>query len=166
MSRPHTTIYAKKIDNPDWAPDRDGHPAFPRKVHAPANANVSVVEALAKRKKLSEVQKEVADRFSLDWEMLGHSGAKAINFMQEPVSASITGRNLGESVVDAGKRVRACRAELGTRNFWLVTSVCRDGKSFDDLVGTRRERESLADRFRDSLDDIAPLYGFANRRRG
>lgn len=151
-------IRLQDVANPSYMPAHEGEKWNPQRVTVAVNIRESAVESLAARGQLDHCQKRAADEFRRYWEMMGGAGAQAIDYTKEPVDGGGHRETLTERLLGAGKELNHCRELLGWRNYALVVKVCGEGKPFSALASGRRERDTLADNLRASLDDLADRW--------
>jgi hypothetical protein len=155
-------IAASRIENPDWTPDKDGEPGFPRHISGAVNVRESAVDVLYSRRFLGTTQKMAADRFREFWEAAG-GVARGMDYSQDRVDG---GR--GDPVVGrlrAAQEMERCRQLLGRRGYETVEAVCGEGKSLTDLSPHKRDRLTMADNLRADLDDLATMWGMKTARK-
>lgn len=161
---PKLELVSAEIDNPYFSADHAESTDNPKKIRASKNLRESAIETLFARGKLDEAQKKAGDRFRAVWEACGGSGAAAMDYSRTHVDGGGTRDPISERQVDAGKQLAECRHLLGARNFALVCKVCGQGLSFSDISTDQRAKLTMADNLRDSLNDLAQLYGIATQR--
>jgi hypothetical protein len=157
-------LRVKDVPNPSYMPAHDGERWNPRKVGAMVNVRESAVASLEARGQLDECQVKTADVFRSHWEAMGGVGTRAIDYTKEPVDGGRNVESYPERRAAAGKELKRCRDLLGARNYDLVCKVCGQGMSFRDLASSRRDRDTLADNLRASLDDLAVMWKLARQR--
>jgi hypothetical protein len=135
----------------------------PRKVRVVKNLRESAVETLFARGNLDEAQKLAADRFRRTWEACGGAGTGASDYGREYVDGGGPRDPITQRQVDAGKVLNECRKLLGARNYDLVCQVCGQGYALQDISSDGRARKTAADNLRDSLDDLAAMWGIIRR---
>lgn len=150
-----------EVENPDWRPDRDGEAGFPRLVAPAANVRESAVETLYSRGELSKLQKTAADLFRMRFEAFAAENVSAIDYSRDKVDSSSAKAPVSQARIKARHELAKCKLEIGTRNYRLLVSVCGQGKALGELFTTNRQRTTAADNLRDSLYDIAILWGLA-----
>jgi len=156
-------LRAKEVANPVYMPAHDGEKWNPRKVPALVNVRESAVASLEARGQLDECQVKTADAFRAYWEATGGVGARAIDYTREYVDGRGAIDPLPERRLTASEKLRDAKTHLGWRNYDLVAKVCGEGRSFRELATSRRERDTMADNLRSSLDDLAVLWKLATR---
>lgn len=127
------------------------------------NIRESAVASLEARGQLDECQVKTADVFRAYWEAMGGVGAQAIDYTKEPVDGKGPVEPLPERRLRASEKLREAKARLGWRNYDLVCKVCGEGRPFRELAASRRERDTMADNLRSSLDDLAVIWELARR---
>lgn len=161
---PKTDEVTVEADNPYFTTDHPVSSSNPRKIKVTKNLRESAIETLFARGKLDEAQKKAADRFRATWEACGGAGAGAMDYSRTHVDGGGARDPISERVVTAASDLRACRMLLGARNYALVCKVCGQGLSFGDISTDQRTKLTMADNLRDSLNDLAQLYGIATQR--
>ena len=156
--RSKADLYATDVDNPYFSADHPVSGSNPRRVKVVKNLRESAIETLFARKRLDEAQKRAADRFRATWEACGGS-VGAMDYSQLRVDGGGAKDPISDRQVDASKTLRACRDVLGQRNYDLVVRVAAQGLSFADITTVERARNTMADNLRDSLDDLARMWG-------
>ena len=157
-------VVSADMDNPYYSPDHAVSSTNPRRIRVTKNLRESAIEPLHARGKLDDAQKEAADRFRALWEACGGAGAGAMDYSRTHVDGGGARDPISERQVDAGKELASIRMLLGKRNYDLVCKVCGQGLSFSDITTDARAKLTMADNLRDSLNDLAQLYGIAMRR--
>lgn len=157
-------VISAEMDNPYFSPDHAISANNPKRIRVTKNLLESAVETLFARGKLDEAQKKAADRFRAIWEACGGAGAGAMDYSRTHVDGGGARDPISERQVDAGKELASIRILLGKRNYDLVCSVCGQGYSFSDITRDPRARLTMADNLRDSLNDLAQLFGIASQR--
>lgn len=150
-----------EVENPDWRPDRDGEAGFPRLISPAANVRESAVQTLFVRGELTMLQKTSADMFRRYFEAFSAENVAAIDYSRDKVDGSAAKAPVSQSRIKARRELARCKLEIGTRNYRLLVSVCGQGKALGDLFITNRQRTTAADNLRDSLYDIAIMWGLA-----
>jgi len=160
--RPKSQITQVMIENPDWRPDRDGEPGFPRLISAAMDTAESAIETLYARGVLALAQKRAADRVRELWESAG---------------GKMTGLDYSADRVDGGKgdpvtsrlhavqELKRVRQLLGLRGFEMIKAVCAEGKALTEITPHKRERLTMADNLRADLDDLSAMWGLSTRRK-
>lgn len=164
-------MVSRQVENPDWRPDRDGEPGFPRNTVAVINAKESAVETLFARGGLSNLQKRAADLFRAHYEAYASENIRSIDYSDDKVDTSTVKAPTTERRAKARYELGRCKAEIGTRNYRLLVSICGQGKSFNEMYPyvddkkedavSQRKRLTAADNLRSSLYDTAVLWGLA-----
>jgi hypothetical protein len=146
------------VENPDWRPDRDGAPGFPRRIRAIVNPRESAVDTLFARRFLGMAQKRAAEKFREVWEAAGGTVA-GLDYSQDRVDGArgepITSR------LQAAQELRRCRLLLGQRGYDTVHKVCAEGRALAEIAPQKRARLTVADNLRADLDDLATMWGIA-----
>lgn len=159
--KPKETLIDADVDNPYFSRAHGVSSTNPRKVRVSKNLLESAVETLYARGRLDEAQKRAADRFRATWEACGGAGSGAMDYSRTVVDGGGARDPLNERQVDAGRTLRDCRVLLGARNYELVSKVCGQGLSLQDIERDQRARLTMADNLRASLDDLARQWGLA-----
>jgi hypothetical protein len=155
-------LHVATVQNPDWAPDRDGEKAFPRDIVAAMNIKESAIETLFARKFLSRSQKQAADRFRELWESAGGKSS-SLDYTLDRVDG---GR--GDPVTSklmALQELKRARQYLGMRGYETIEAICGQGKALTELAPHKRERLTMADNLRADLDDLGGMWGFQTKQR-
>jgi hypothetical protein len=152
----------RTVENPDWRPDRDGEPGFPR--YAPADLNVkeSAVETLYARKFLGSAQKLAADRFRDLWEAAGGKTA-SLDYTLDRVDGGKGDPIVGR--IRAAQELVRLRSVIGQRGYEVLEKVCGEGKALTEISPHKRDRLTMADNLRADLDDAATMWGMQTRQR-
>jgi hypothetical protein len=161
---PKIELVSAEADNPYFSADHAVSKDNPKKIRVSKNLRESAIETLFARGKLDEAQKKAADRFRATWEACGGAGAGAMDYSRTHVDGGGARDPISERVVTAASDLRECRMLLGARNYALVCKVCGQGLSFGDISTDQRAKLTMADNLRDSLNDLAQLYGIATQR--
>jgi len=151
------------VDNPHYSRAHSENLTNPRKIRVMKNARESAVEMLYARGKLDEAQKETADRFRRLWERCGGSGSAAMDYTREVVDGGPPRDPISERQVEAGRELARCRTLLGARLYSLVCRVCGEGWALSQISTMKRDRLTVADNLRDSLDDLGEMWGIIKR---
>lgn len=165
MRRRHTRkldLVMDKVDNPYFTASHRESESNPRRVNAVKNIRESAVETLYARGKLDKAQKAAADKFRQLWEACGGTIA-ALDYGREPVDGGGRTDPLPERRANAGRELARCRSLLGKRLYDLVCRVCGQGHALSDLGADGRFKKTAADNLRDSLDDLASMWGIIRR---
>lgn len=160
---PKLELVSAEIDNPYFSADHAESVDNPKRIRASKNLRESAIETLFARGKLDEAQKKAGDRFRAVWEAGGGAGTAAMDYSRTHVDGGGMRDPLSERQVDASKELATCRVVLGVRNFALVCKVCGQGLSFGDISTDQRTKLTMADNLRDSLDDLARMWGIVSR---
>lgn len=152
----------RTVENPDWSPDKDGEPGFPRTVTVEVNVRESAVETLYARKFLGMAQKLAADRFRALWEAAGGK-ASSIDYTLDRVDGG-KGDPVASKLI-AAQELRRVRYLVGQRGYDVLQAVCGEGQGLSDLSPHKRDRLTMADNLRADLDDCASMWGMQTRQR-
>lgn len=114
---------------------------------------------------IDEAQYRGGRAFQNDWER-AERGPKAVDTTREYVDGTSTREPLTESQRQAVLRLNRVERELGTDGAALVHDVLVLGLTMDQIgerraVRTQRWNDYFARRFRECLDRLALIYGFA-----
>ncbi|HEV7253862.1 MAG TPA: hypothetical protein VGN97_12320 [Mesorhizobium sp.] len=159
-------VRVTKVENPDWRPDLDGEKGFPREIGSAVNVKESAVATLYARGELTRLQKKTADAFREHFEVFARADVSAVDYAREQVDGGTAKAPITMQRARARKELARARAEIGTRNYRLLVSVCGQGKSLGELFPgeiAKRQRLTAADNLRDCLQDLAVMWGFAGR---
>ncbi len=160
--RKASPIRTVMIENPDWRPDRDGEPGFPRMIPAAMDTAESAVETLYARGVLALAQKRAADRVRELWENAGGK-MSGLDYERDRVDGGkgdpVTGR------LHAVQELKRVRQLLGLRGFEMIKAVCAEGKALSEITPHKRERLTMADNLRADLDDLSAMWGLSTRRK-
>lgn len=157
-------IITAEMDNPYFSADHAISAENPKRIRVAKNLRESAIETLHARGKLDDAQKKAADRFRAAWEACGGAGSGAMDYSRTHVDGGGSRDPISERQVDAGKTLNLCRNLLGARNYALVCKVCGQGLSFSDISKDARAKLTMADNLRDSLDDLARMWGIVSRK--
>ncbi|MCK1710764.1 MULTISPECIES: hypothetical protein [unclassified Bradyrhizobium] len=119
---------------------------------------------------IDEVQYRGGRAFQSDWER-AERGPQAVDPTREYVDGARTREPVTESQRQAVLRLNRIERELGTDGAALVHDVLVLGLTMDQIgqrraVRTQRWRDYFARRFRECLDRLALIYGFATEATG
>ncbi|WFU75326.1 hypothetical protein [Bradyrhizobium sp. CB2312] len=114
---------------------------------------------------IDEAQYRGGRAFQNDWER-AERGPQAVDTTREYVDGTSTREPLTESQRQAVLRLNRVERELGTDGAGLVHDVLVQGLTMDQIgerraVRTQRWNDYFARRFRECLDRLALIYGFA-----
>ena len=120
---------------------------------------------LHSHRQIDEAQYQAGRAFQSDWER-AERGAQAVDPTREYVDGARTREPVTESQRQAVLRLNRIERELGTDGAALVHDVLVLGLTMDQIgqrraVRTQRWNDYFARRFRECLDRLALLYGFA-----
>src|ERR1700761_5467507 len=115
---------------------------------------------------IDDAQYQGGRAFQHDWER-AERGPQAMDFTREYVDGAGTREPVTESQRQAVLRLNRIERELGTDGAALVHDVLVLGLTMDQIgqrraVRTQRWNDYFARRFRECLDRLALVYGFAN----
>jgi hypothetical protein len=157
-----------EVDNPYFAADHPENGSNPKRVRALINVRESAVVTLFNRGYLKQHQFRAAVRFNRTWEIMngrrGGSFSEHVDGYRHP--------SISSSVIDAGKELQQCQSVLLGRQYRLVCEVCGQGRSLAETSyvkdSDRRNKDTArltaADYLRDSLDDLACMWGYMHRK--
>ncbi|MDE5443778.1 hypothetical protein GWG65_20460 [Bradyrhizobium sp. CSA207] len=119
---------------------------------------------------IDEVQYRGGRAFQSDWER-AERGPQAVDPTREYVDGARTREPVTESQRQAVLRLNRIERELGTDGAALVHDVLVLGLTMDQIgqrraVRTQRWNDYFARRFRECLDRLALIYGFATEATG
>lgn len=119
---------------------------------------------------IDEVQYRGGRAFQSDWER-AERGLQAVDPTREYVDGARTREPVTESQRQAVLRLNRIERELGTDGAALVHDVLVLGLTMDQIgqrraVRTQRWSDYFARRFRECLDRLALIYGFATEATG
>jgi hypothetical protein len=168
-ARPHIEIVTRKEDNPLFSYDHDADKLGNfRKIDVAINIRESSIETMFARGYINRAQREAADEFRRLFEMMGGSGARAIDWRREAVDGGRFPDPIGESAIDAGKKLAAAHDVLtkvhGLYGWRLIGYICGEGRSVSELTATRRQRDTMMDNMRTYLNCLVDHWGFGTRR--
>ena len=120
---------------------------------------------LHSHRQIDEAQYRGGRAFQNDWER-AERGPQAVDTTREYVDGTSTREPLTESQRQAVLRLNRVERELGTDGAALVHDVLVLGLTMDQIgqrraVRTQRWNDYFARRFRECLDRLALIYGFA-----
>ena len=153
-------IVTMDVPNPDWTPDRDQVPGFPKNVRATVNCRESPIVWMLAHGQVSETQAKAASRFRQLYEAAGSSDLKAMDYMKEPVDGSGFPDIITDRKMAAAKELSEVHKLLGLEGFRLVANVCGDCIWVRDLGHTQWARLRIADHLRDCLNVLAIHWGY------
>ncbi len=121
------------------------------------------------RNSVDEAQYLGGRAYQHDFEAIEH-GAKAVDPSQPYVDCSVVARGVSDSFSKALIRLNAANKELGQNGAALARDVLITGLSIAQVaekrgVGGELELKYLGRRFRECLDCLALVYGFAMEKR-
>jgi hypothetical protein len=121
------------------------------------------------RHSIGEAQYHGGRAFQHDFEAIEH-GAKAVDPSQPYVDCSVVARGVSDSFSKALVRLNLANKELGQNGAALTRDVLITGLSIAQVaekrgVGGEIELKYLGRRFRECLDCLALVYGFAMEKR-
>lgn len=152
-----------ETDNPLYVSSHAGASGNPKKITAAMNLRESPVAMMAAKKHIDQSQLMAANTFRKLWEQMGGAGAGAMDYTREPVDGGGAREPITDRQIDAGLRLKEAQAHIGRRGFDVVQKVCGEGIGVSDLGSSHRERTTYADYLKDSLSDLAELWGYQSR---
>lgn len=152
-----------EADNPLYAPVHAGAAGNPRKISVAVNLKEGPIAWMRHKGIIDDAQKKAADRFRQLWEAVGGAGAKAMDTTKEPVDGGGAREPITDRQIDAGLKLKECRAIIGHRAYMIVEKVCGEGYSINDFSHTQRERKTNADYLKDALTDLSVHFGYASK---
>lgn len=157
-------IRAVEVDNPYFAPDHAESRSNPKLIAAFVNIRESAVETMFARGYLDKAQKRTADRFRAIYEAMGGAGAGAMDYTRDVVDGGVSVDPISVRQMEAGRELKQCRVLLGERPYELVRKVCGEGHALTEVSATKREKLTMADILRYSLNDLAKMWGIKTDR--
>lgn len=154
-------LVREEVDNPLYGIKWDGEDTNSPTVIREINIRESAVESLYRRGRLTDRQHATGGFFRKLYEAWAGTGAKAFDWMREPVDGGkLFSEPLTEVALRAASHLDSAKIKVGERNFRLLCLVCGEGRAFEE-IGAKAEREkaTMADNLRNSLDDLAELWG-------
>lgn len=123
--------------------------------------------SLHARNQIADYQFAAGRRWQEYYQMAAIAPLKAQNFMLEPVDCSSSGpRTLTDLQVKAMAMLNLCHTVLGESGHRLVVSILGGNLPIQQAalargMVTRREQEYVGQRFRESLSELARVFGYA-----
>jgi hypothetical protein len=123
---------------------------------------------LHSHRQIDEAQYQAGRAFQNDWER-AERGPKAVDPTREYVDGAQTREPITEGQRKAALRLNTCMRELGADGSAIVHDVLIQGMTMEQ-VGQRRGLKSqrwndyFARRFKECLDRLALIYGFATEK--
>lgn len=151
------------VDNPMFAPIHAGAPGNPKKITVAVNLREGPIAWMHSKKIISDAQRMAADNFRKLWENCGGTGAKAMDTTKEIVDGGGPREPITDRQIDAGLKLKECRAVIGHRAYSIVEKVCGEGYSIKDFSHTQREQKTNADYLKDALTDLSYHFGYASK---
>lgn len=152
-----------EVDNPMYAPIHAGAPGNPKAITVAVNLKEGPIAWMRHKKIINDAQKLAADHFRKLWENCGGAGAKAMDTTREIVDGGGAKETITDRQIDAGLKLKECRAVIGHRAYAIVEKVCGEGYSINDFSHTQREKKTNADYLKDALTDLSYHFGYASR---
>lgn len=138
------------------------------KIRVAANLRNDRLGYMFSRRLVSHAQYAAGRKWQLVHEQTTVGRIRAIDPTREPVDDSRIPDVLNDSMLKASKELDRARQRLGTEGHLLIVAVLVDGKSLEELATEAVGREAnwyhvkkLGRRFRECLDTLAGLWGFA-----
>lgn len=157
---PRVTLRQIEVDNPYFQPEHKESPSNPKRSDAVVNIRESAIETMFARGVIDQAQKKAADKFRAFWEAMGGKES-SMDYTQDRVDG---GR--GDPVVGrltAAQELNKARLLLGARLYDLVCKVCGEGRALSEVSESKRDKLTAADNLRNSLDDLAEMWGLKTR---
>jgi len=125
---------------------------------------------LHSHRQIDEAQYQGGRAFQNDWEK-AERGPQAVDPTREYVDGARTREPVTEAQRKAVLRLNRAERELGADGAALVHEVLVRGMTMDQIgqrrgLRTQRWNDYFSRRFRECLDRLALIYGFATERRG
>jgi len=125
---------------------------------------------LHSHRQIDEAQYQGGRAFQNDWER-AERGPQAVDPTREYVDGAGTREPVTEAQRKAVLRLNRVERELGADGAALVREVLIQGMTMEQIghrrgLRTQRWNDYFARRFRECLDRLALIYGFATERRG
>ncbi len=125
---------------------------------------------LHSHRQIDEAQYQCGRAFQNDWER-AERGPQAVDPTREYVDGAGTREPVTEAQRKAVLRLNRVERELGADGAALVREVLIQGMTMEQIghrrgLRTQRWNDYFARRFRECLDRLALIYGFATERRG
>jgi hypothetical protein len=148
-----------EVDNPLFTADHAEGPGNPKKTKVTVNARESAIVSLSVRGFLKPHQEAAAGRFRRVWET--SSGLRRKQTFEHVDVRTVL--SISDEVVDASRELQRCREQLGLRNYMLLVAVCGYGRALSEMFPVKRARLTAADNLRNSLDELAWIWGFYHK---
>ncbi len=123
---------------------------------------------LHSHRQIDEAQYQGGRAFQNDWER-AERGPQAVDPTREYVDGGQTREPITDGQRKAVLRLNTCERELGADGSALVHDVLIQGMTMEQVglrrgLGSQRWNDYFARRFRECLDRLALIYGFATER--
>ncbi|PDS80268.1 hypothetical protein [Rhizobium sp. L43] len=158
---PHRTLRAVSVENPFYSRAHAGDPTNPRKISAVVNIRESAITTMAARGRIDVAQVAAADRFRRLWETMGGKGASAIDYGREYVDGGKRSDPITERQMNAADGLRRAHRALGDHGYWLVSRICGEGYSINEVVrpgSSKRAKLNAANDLRSCLDTLCEMW--------
>lgn len=124
---------------------------------------------LHSRKQIDDAQYHAGRAYQRDWET-AERGPRAIDPTKEAVDGGMLAEPITESQQTAARRLNRALKDLGTDGASITHDVLVGGMTMEQVANRRGWRgrtweEYFGKRFRECLDSLAVVYGFAQRKR-
>ena len=153
-------IVSMEVPNPDWTPDRDQVPGFPKSVRANVNCRESPIVWMLAHNQVSPTQAKAASRFRELYEATGTGDLKAMDYMKEPVDGGGFPDIITDRKMAAAKELSEVHKLLGLEGFRLLANICGDCIWIKDLERTKRRQVVAGQMLRVCLDALAVHWGY------
>ena len=138
------------------------------------NRKSDVVVWLYHNGHIDDAQMMAANKMLRLLHQLGSKGARATDYLQEPVDGGGAWPDVDVQAIEAAGELSQLAREVGMMDYNIMREVIGGGVSFADLArmaryakGAPKSRaEYLGVRFRDALDVAAEWWGYASRSSG
>jgi DNA-directed RNA polymerase specialized sigma24 family protein len=161
--RRRQTIVMAEVDNPYFTGAYEPTQAVPQRITAARNANESPMTMMEARGTVTKLQCAAGLRFRILFERV-MAGSASPGDIKERVDGGGRPDAMSEGRMDAGRELRTAAAHLGRSTYWVVRSVCGEGRSLRDvarMAGVRQPTAKAA--LRSGLDDLAEVWNLASK---
>lgn len=135
------------------------------------NIRESSLATMFARRQIDEAQLMAGQRFRALYERASSRGSMAVDPSKEPVDTSGISDPIPDRVITAARELHSVRAELGRIGYGLVSMVCGQGLTIDQVAKRMYVAAHEGDRmfvgklFREHLDVLAASWGLAGAKR-
>jgi DNA-directed RNA polymerase specialized sigma24 family protein len=161
--RRHVIVMAE-VDDPYFSPSHAESRTNTRKTMAFRNANESPLTLMEARGTITLLQAEAGLRFRILFERL-MAGTPSPGDIKERVDGGGRADGMSESRMDAGRQLRDAATSLGREKYWIVRTICGEGRSLREvakMAGVRRDTVKAG--LGAGLNDLAEIWNMANTR--